>query len=49
MVPAIRNLVSKKISTHFCYRETLTSSKIELFEVEDEFYDRYIVEEDQRA
>ncbi|QLE45949.1 glycosyltransferase (plasmid) [Nostoc sp. C052] len=42
-VAAICSLIPENILTHFCYRETLTSSKIELFEVEDEFYDRYIV------
>ncbi|HIK19192.1 MAG TPA: phytanoyl-CoA dioxygenase family protein [Leptolyngbyaceae cyanobacterium M33_DOE_097] len=42
-VAAICSLVPKEILSHFCYRETLTSSKVELFEVEEEFYDRYIV------
>ncbi|MEH2138370.1 glycosyltransferase [Nostoc sp.] len=42
-VAAVCGLVPENILTHFCYRETPTSSKIELFEVEDEFYDRYIV------
>jgi glycosyltransferase involved in cell wall biosynthesis len=42
-VAAICSLVPKELLSHFCYRETLTSSKLELFEVEDEFYDHYIV------
>ncbi|MFB2920086.1 phytanoyl-CoA dioxygenase family protein [Aerosakkonema funiforme] len=44
-VAAVCSLVPKNILLHFCYRETPTSSKIELFEVEDEFYDSYIVGE----
>lgn len=44
-VAAICSLVSENILTHFCYRETPTSDQIELFEVDDEFYDRYIVGE----
>ncbi|WP_292843521.1 glycosyltransferase [Nostoc sp. NMS8] len=42
-VAAICSLVPQNILTHFCYRETLTSQKLEVFEVEDEFYNRYIV------
>ncbi|MEH2003241.1 MAG: phytanoyl-CoA dioxygenase family protein [Nostoc sp.] len=42
-VAAVCSLVPQNILTHFCYRETLTSDKLEVFEVEDEFYDRYIV------
>lgn len=42
-VAAICSLVPKEILSHFCYRETSTSNMVELFEVEDEFYDRYIV------
>jgi len=41
-VVAICSVVPEEILSHFCYRDS-TSSKIELFEVEDEFYDRYIV------
>lgn len=42
-VAAICGLVPENILTHFCYRESPTSDQIELFEVEDEFYDRYII------
>ncbi|XZO04197.1 MAG: phytanoyl-CoA dioxygenase family protein [Microcoleus sp.] len=42
-VAAVCSLVPQEILTHFGYRESPTSDKIELFEVEDEFYDRYIV------
>ncbi|QLE44451.1 glycosyltransferase [Nostoc sp. C052] len=42
-VAAVCSLVPQNILTHFCYRETLTSEKLQVFEVEDEFYDRYIV------
>ncbi len=42
-VAAICSLVPEDVLSHFCYRETSISKKIELFEVEDEFYDRYIV------
>jgi len=42
-IAAICSLVPEQILTNFCYRETSTSSQVELFEVEDEFYDRYIV------
>jgi len=42
-VAAICSLVPKELLSHFCYRETSTSSQVELFEVEDEFYDRYII------
>lgn len=42
-VAAVCSLVPENILLHFCYRENPTSSKIELFEVEDEFYDSYIV------
>ncbi|MEG3918033.1 phytanoyl-CoA dioxygenase family protein [Microcoleus sp. T3_A4] len=44
-VPAICSLVPQEILLHFCYRESPTSDKIGLFEVEDEFYNRYIVGE----
>ncbi|MEH1803813.1 MAG: glycosyltransferase [Nostoc sp.] len=44
-VAAICSLVPQNILTHFCYRETLTSEKLEVFEVDDDFYDRYIVNE----
>ncbi|MEG4805119.1 phytanoyl-CoA dioxygenase family protein [Microcoleus sp. ARI1-B5] len=36
-------IVPQEILTHFCYRESQTSDKIEVFEVDDEFYDRYII------
>ena len=42
-VAAICSIVPQEILTHFCYRESQASDKIEVFEVEDEFYDRYIV------
>ncbi|WP_374794581.1 phytanoyl-CoA dioxygenase family protein [Aerosakkonema funiforme] len=44
-VAVVFSLVPENILPHFCYRETSTSSKIELFEVGDEFYDSYIVGE----
>ena len=40
---AICSLVPEQILTQFCYRETSASNQVELFEVEDEFYDHYIV------
>ncbi|QIR37180.1 glycosyltransferase [Tolypothrix sp. PCC 7910] len=42
-IAAICSLVPQNILTHFCYRESLTSNKLEVFEVEDEFYDHYTV------
>lgn len=42
-VAAICSLVPENILTHFCYRESPTSDKIELFEVDDEFYALYII------
>jgi len=42
-VAAICSLVPKQVLSHFCYRKTSTSTRVELFEVEDEFYDRYIL------
>ncbi|MEG4854950.1 phytanoyl-CoA dioxygenase family protein [Microcoleus sp. B5-D4] len=42
-VAAICSLVPEKKLTHLCYRESPTSDKIELFEVDDEFYERYII------
>ena len=36
-VAAICSLVPQEILTHFCYRDSPTSDKIEFFEVEDEF------------
>ena len=42
-VAAICSLVPEKNLTHLCYRESPTSDKIEVFEVDDEFYDRYII------
>ncbi|WP_293355774.1 MULTISPECIES: phytanoyl-CoA dioxygenase family protein [unclassified Microcoleus] len=41
-VAAICALVPQGILSQFCSRESQISDKIELFEVEDEFYDRYI-------
>ena len=41
-VAAICTLVPQGMPCHFCFRESDTSDKIEMFEVEDEFYDRYI-------
>ncbi|MEG4805113.1 phytanoyl-CoA dioxygenase family protein [Microcoleus sp. ARI1-B5] len=41
-VAAICGLVPQGILSQFCSRESQISDKIELFEVEDEFYDRYI-------
>ncbi|WP_375492448.1 phytanoyl-CoA dioxygenase family protein [uncultured Nostoc sp.] len=41
-VAAICALVPQGVMSQFYYRESQTSDKMELFEVEDEFYDRYI-------
>ncbi|WP_244329307.1 phytanoyl-CoA dioxygenase family protein [Tolypothrix sp. PCC 7910] len=43
-VAAICSLVPENISTHFCYRESPNSDQIEIFEVDDEFYNTYIGE-----
>ncbi|MBW4473282.1 MAG: glycosyltransferase [Stenomitos rutilans HA7619-LM2] len=42
-VAAIGILVPKDNPIHFCYRETQTLNKIEVFEVDDEFYNQYVV------
>jgi hypothetical protein len=44
-VAAICSLVPENVLTHLCYRESSISSKIELFEVDDEFYECYIIGE----
>ncbi len=41
-VATICSLVPEEIWTHLCYKDS-TFSKLKLFEVDDEFYDRYIV------
>jgi thioesterase domain-containing protein/ectoine hydroxylase-related dioxygenase (phytanoyl-CoA dioxygenase family)/glycosyltransferase involved in cell wall biosynthesis len=43
-VAAIGILVPKDDPIHFCYRGSQTPSKIEVFEVDDEFYNQYVVD-----
>ncbi len=36
------HIAPKNSSIHFCYRESQTSEKLEIFEVDDAFYDSYV-------